>query len=185
MKLIAKVREKARKKDSKRVRRIGGIPAVLYAPGKPSEMLTIDGKEFATLLRHIKQGYLSTTKITLDLDEKKRTVLVKDIQYHPATYSVLHLDFEELHDDVLVDVKVPINCVGVMDCVGIKLGGVLRQVIRQVKVRCLPKFLPDAFDVNVKDLGIKQSLRLMDIRISEDIRPLAKLKEVVVVIAKR
>ena len=185
MKLIAKVREKARKKDAKRIRRTGDIPAILYAPGKPSEKLQIDGKVFAALLRQIKPAHLSTTKITLDLDGKKLPVLVKDIQYHPTTYNVLHLDLCELLDDVPVNVKVPINCIGVMDCAGIKLGGVLRQVIRQVKVRCLPKLLPEAFDVNVKDLGIKQSLRLSDLRIGEGIRPLAKLEEVVVVIAKR
>ena len=185
MKLTAKMRVKSKKRDAKRIRRSGDIPAVIYASGKPSEMLHIDGQEFAALLRKIKPAHLSTTKITLDFDGKKRVVLVKDIQYHPTTYSILHLDFEELLDDVLVNVRVPINCIGIMDCAGIKLGGVLRQVIRQVKVRCLPKLLPEAFDVNVKDLGIKQSLRLSDIQIAEGIRPLAKLEEVVVVIAKR
>lgn len=185
MKLTAKVREKAKKKDAKRIRREGDIPAVLYAPGKTSQMLSVDGKEFAAILRQITQGHLSTTRISLDLDGKKQTVLVKDIQYHPTTYSIIHLDFEVLHDDVPVNVNVPINCVGVMDCVGIKLGGVLRQVIRQVRVRCLPKLLPASFNVNVKDLGIKQSLRLADLHIGEGVRPLAKLEEVVVVIAKR
>lgn len=185
MKLTAKVREKDKKRDSKRIRRSGDIPAILYAPGKPAEMIQIDGREFATLLRKIKPFHLSTTKIAIDVNGKARTVLVKDIQYQPTTYNVIHLDFEELFDDIPINVNVPINCVGAMDCVGIKLGGVLRQVIRQVKVRCLPKFLPESFDVNVKDLGIKQSLRLSDIRIAKEIRPLAKLEEVLVVIAKR
>ncbi len=185
MKLTAKMREKAKKKDAKRIRRIGDVPAVLYALGKPSEMLTVDGKEFKALLRNVKTAHLSTTKITLDVEGKKRTVLVKEIQYHPTTYNVLHLDFEELSDNVSVKVNVPINCIGVMDCAGIKLGGVLRQVIRQVRVRCLPKFIPEAFNVDVKDLGITQSLRLSDLKIPEGVSPLAKLEEVVVVIAKR
>ena len=185
MKLTAKGRAKSKKRDAKRIRRSGDIPAVVYAPGKPSEMLQIDGQEFAALLRKIKPAHLATTKITLDFDEKKRIVIVKDIQYHPTTYNIVHLDFEELLDDVFIKVNVPINCIGMMDCAGIKLGGILRQVIRQVKVQCLPKLLPESFEVNVKDLGIMQSLRLSDIRIAEGIRPLAKLEEVVVVIAKR
>ncbi len=185
MKLTATVREKAKKKDAKRIRRTGDIPAILYSPGTPSEMISIDGKVFAALIRQIKPGHLSTTKISLDCDGKKRNVIVKDIQYHRTTYNVLHIDLEELSDDVPINVNVPINCIGVMECAGIKLGGVLRQVIRKVKVRCLPKLLPEAFDVNVKDLGVTQSLRLSDLRIGEGIRPLAKLEEVVVVIAKR
>lgn len=185
MKLSAQRREKATKRDAKRVRRQGDIPAVLYAIGKPTEMITVLGKDFETLLRKIKAGHLSTTKIDLQIDGKTRMVLVKDIQYHPATYAVLHLDFEEIDDNVAVNVHVPINCTGVMECQGVKLGGVLRQVIRQVKVRCLPKALPSSFDINVRDLGITQSLRLSDLAIPEGVRTLAPPKEVVVVIAKR
>jgi len=94
-------------------------------------------------------------------------------------------DYLRWMGDVAVCVKVPINCIGVADCAGIKLGGFLRQVIRHVKVECLPKKIPEEFQVDIKDLGIRQSKRLSDISMPEGVKPLANLEEVVVVIAKR
>ncbi|HAZ15101.1 MAG: 50S ribosomal protein L25/general stress protein Ctc [Chlamydiae bacterium GWC2_50_10] len=185
MKLTAKVREKEKKRDAIRIRREGDIPAVLYTPGKATRLLTVKGDEFAALVRTIKKDHLSTTKICLDVEGKSRDVIVKDIQYHPTSYQVIHLDFEELLEDVPVTIPVPVNCTGVMECAGIKLGGYLRQVMRQVKVQCLPKIIPASFDLDVSQLGILQSLRLSDLKIPEGIRPLANLSEVVVVIVKR
>ncbi len=100
-------------------------------------------------------------------------------------YSVIHLDFEELHSDVPVTVKVPIEMTGVVDCIGVKLGGILRQVIRHVKVRCLPKDIPSCFYLDVKSLDLRQSRRLNDLEIPETLRPLVDLNEVAVLIAKR
>jgi len=105
----------------------------------------------------------------------------------------LHLDFEELKPDTVVSVKVPIECTGVVDCVGVKLGGVVRQVIRYVKVRCLPKNIPSVFQVDVKDLSINQSRRLNDLtttdgtKITEhnELRPVGNLNLVAVGIVKR
>ena len=98
---------------------------------------------------------------------------------------VLHLDFVELLDGVPVQLKVPVECSGMADCPGIKLGGFLRQVIRYVKVECQPKDIPVKFDVDVKDLGMRQTRRVNEIKMPEGVRPLTKLDEVVVVIAKR
>ena len=77
------------------------------------------------------------------------------------------------------------NSLGVADCVGVKMGGFMRQILRWVKVRCLPKDIPQKFVLDVSELGISQSKRLSDIVIPENIRPLAKMQEVAVLIAKR
>lgn len=185
MKLTATKRVKDKKNDAKRIRRDGQIPGVIYASGAEAESITIDGREFEAILRGVQQGHLSTTKIVLNLDGNDRNVVVKDIQYHPTTYRILHLDLEELKDDQYINIKVPIVPIGVMDCVGIKLGGFLRPIVRSVKVKCLPKHIPTRFEVNVRSLGIKQSKRLSDIQMPEGVYPLTNLNEVVVVIAKR
>ncbi len=112
-------------------------------------------------------------------------MILKDIQYDPTNYSIIHLDFEELLDDVPVNVKVPIECTGVVDCTGVKLGGILRQVIRHLRVRCLPKDMPSFFQVDVKAMGIMDVKRLADLNIPQTVRPLADMNEVAVVIAKR
>jgi large subunit ribosomal protein L25 len=185
MKLTAHVRSKAKKSDIKQIRREGNIPAILYSVGQQNMTLTVDGDEIAAVLRNMKPGHLGTTVFHLKVDGKERRAIIKDIQYQLTTYQVSHIDFEELFDDVPVSVKVPIQCTGVAECAGVKLGGFLRQIIRHVKVECLPKAIPSQFLIDVQDLGIKQSKKLSDITIPAGVKPLAKLDEVVVVVSKR
>ncbi len=185
MKLTATVRPSTKKGDTKQIRREGKIPAILYSTGQPNLQLTLDGAEMAAILRQVKPGHLGTTIFQLKLDGKEKRAIVKDIQYQLTTYQVTHIDFEELFDDVAVNVKVPIRCTGVADCVGVKLGGFLRQVIRHVRVECLPVLIPDELLIDVQDMGIKQSKKLSDIAIPQGVKPLAKMDEVVVVVSKR
>lgn len=186
MKLRTVKRTAESKSEVKRLRREGFIPAVIYIKGKVGETIAVNGTEFGSFLRHVQSGHLPTTVFTLTDDKgQERRVLVKDIQYAITTYAVTHLDFEELVDDHKVNVKIPIECVGMADCLGIKLGGVLRQVIRHVRVRCLPKDLPSFFELDVRELGQRQSKRLSDIQIPQTVRPLMNLNEVVAVIVKR
>jgi large subunit ribosomal protein L25 len=185
MKLTANVRSSTKKSDTKQIRREGKIPAILYSAGHPNQQLTLDGAEFSAILRGMKQGHLGTTIFHLKMDGKEKRAIIKDIQYKLTTYQVSHIDFEELFDDVAVSVKVPIQCIGVADCAGIKLGGFLRQVIRHIRVECLPKHIPSEFLVDVRDLGIKQAKKLSDIKIPQGVKPLAKMDEVVVVVSKR
>jgi len=183
--LTALSRASTKKSDTKQIRREGKIPAILYSTGKPNIQLTVSGEEMGAILRQMKPGHLGTTVFHLKLDGKERRAIIKDIQYQLTTYQVSHIDFEELFEDVPVSVKVPIQCTGVADCVGVKLGGFLRQIIRHVRVECLPKHIPAHFFVDVQDLGIKQSKKLSDITIPQGVKPLAKMDEVVVVVSKR
>jgi len=186
MKLNMSKRVGTKKGDVKAMRREGNIPAILYSQKRPTENVVVNGTEFGAIIRQIEQGRLATTVITLVDGKSEVRAIVKDIQYHPTSYQVLHLDFEELVDGVPVKLKVPVECTGVADCVGIKLGGFLRQVIRYVRVECEDsKNLPSNFEVDVRDLGIRQSRRLAEIPLPKGIRALTKLDEVVVVIAKR
>lgn len=175
-----------RKSEANKIRREGNIPAVIYVRGQNSENVAVSNAEFSALLRQVQPGRLSTTIFKLkDGGGHQRRVILKEIQYAPTTYAVEHLDFEELLDDHKVNVKVPIECVGMGDCAGIKLGGVLRQVIRAVPVSCLPKDIPTAFQLDVRDMSMRDARRLKDIDMPETVRPLANLNEVAVAIVKR
>lgn len=186
MKLNIKKREVASKSAVKALRREKKIPAVIYHRSKEAETVTIDNIAFAALLREVVPGRLSTTVFEL-IDEKggKRRAIIKDIQYNPVSYDVIHLDFEELIDAIPVNVKIPVECTNVADCVGIKLGGFLRQVIRHVKVNCLPKDIPSHFDLDIKEMVMYDQKRIKDLAIPQTLRPLVNVNEVVVVIAKR
>ncbi len=174
------------KSEVKRLRREGLIPAVLYTKGKSGQTMAVKAGEFQSYLRNVKSGHLPTTLFTLVSDQgEEKKVVVKDIQYNITTYDVIHLDFEELSEDHKINVKIPIECTGTVDCVGIKLGGVLRQVIRHVRVRCLPKDLPTYFELDIRELGLRQTKRLKDLQIPEQVHPLVDLNEVVAAIVKR
>lgn len=186
MKLQVSKRAADKKSESKALRRAGSIPAIIYGQGKAGEAIIISANEFSTLLRKVESGRLCTT--VFELHEPKMTTrraILKDIQYDPTNYSIVHLDFEELLEDVPVNVKIPIECTGIVDCTGVKLGGVLRQVIRYLRVRCLPKDMPSFFQIDVKSMGIMDVKRLADLNIPQTVRPLADMNEVAVVIAKR
>lgn len=186
MKLQIKERTGKSKSEAKRLRREGFIPAVMYVKEKDGETFAVNANEFASFLRHVKPGHLPTSVFHLvDGKGKERRAIIKDIQYNITTYDVSHLDFEELHPDHKINVKVPIECIGQGECMGIKLGGVLRQVIRHLRVRCLPKDLPTYFELNVQELGLAQSKRLSALDIPQTIRPLVDLNEVAAVIVKR
>ncbi|MBN9379090.1 MAG: 50S ribosomal protein L25/general stress protein Ctc [Chlamydiales bacterium 38-26] len=187
MKLNVTQRTAGKKSESKQLRRAGRIPAIVYKRGKEqADNITLSNEEFNSHLRQVQPGRLSTQVfILVDENGKERRALLKEIQYHVTKYNVLHLDFEELVDDMPVNVKVPIECVGVVDCIGIKLGGVLRQVIRHLKVRCLPKDIPQAFVLDIRTMAQRETRRLKDLDIPETVRPLVDLNEVAVAIVKR
>lgn len=185
MKLNVKERSGAVKKEAKRLRRDGDIPAVLYGVHREAEKIAVSTREFSAVLRQIKAGSLSTVTFTLDVEGKEIRALLKDIQYDRTTYRVIHLDFEELKDDVTVRVNVPIYCVDVAECPGVKLGGQVRQVIRQVSIECLPPKMPKEFTLSVKNLSMRQTKRVSDIVVPEGVKVLTPLTEVAVVIAKR
>lgn len=176
----------ADKKSPAQLRREGLIPAVIYVQNKEAESISVNTTDFMALLRNVLPGRLPTTVFILTTSKgKERRVIVKEIQYHPTSYGVMHLDFEELHNDVKIKVKVPIECTGVVDCVGIKLGGALRQVIRHVRVRCFPRDLPSAFEVDIRNMALNDSKRLSDLSIPENVVPMANLNEVALIIVKR
>ncbi len=190
MELIFSNRNHEKKLEAKRLRREGQLPAILYSRGNAGEAIAVDAGLFKKMLMRMPQGALPTTVFTLKQEgsgKKGRELraILKDIQYKVTTYEPIHLDFVELIQDVPVTVNVPVQCVGVADCVGIKLGGSLRQVMRFIRVRCLPKDIPTSFEVDVRDLNVGQMKRLEDMGIPENIRPLADPRQSVVVIAKR
>ena len=185
MKLTVFSRKESKRSQLNEIRRNGNVPAVIYGQGRDNENITIQGDDLRAVLRNMKSGLLATTVFELHDGKKTHRAIVKDIQYHPVSYAVLHVDFAVLKDDMPVTVNVPINVVGQGECAGIKLGGFLRQVLRTLRVTCLPKHIPAEFVLDITKLDVTQSLKLSDISIPASVRPLGKMNQVAVVIAKK
>ena len=185
MKLSVHKRTTGTKGETNKLRREGKVPAILYGHNEPGTPVFVSGEEVKAILRNIEPGLLATTVFELDDGHKKHKAIVKEIQYHVVTYAVEHIDFAIVSNEKPVTVNVPIQIQGAADCVGVKLGGFIRQPIRSMKVSCLPKDIPQAFVVDVRELNIAQSVRLSQIEVPPTVRPLARMNEVAVIIGKK
>lgn len=174
-----------KKLEVKRARRKGEIPGILYCRGKKGETIIVDANEFKKLIRKIPQGFLSTTVFTLKSEEKVYKAILKDVQYNVTSYEPIHLDFEELKADEKVTVNVPIQCTGVAECAGVKLGGVLKQIKRTVRVKCLSDAIPSHFELDVKELTMGHVKRLGDIAFPDGVEPIGDMKTAAIVIGKQ
>jgi large subunit ribosomal protein L25 len=183
--LTCKQREGTSRGVSKRLRRDGMIPYVLYAQGKVIELGACNRHEIENTFRSLRSGFLPTTVFLLKDGKNQRKAIVKEIQYAPTTYEVIHIDFMELVDNHTVEVNVPVECSNIADCLGVKLGGWLRHVLRHIKVRCLPKDIPSHFELDVKDLDVCKGKRVKDLNIPKNVESLVSLEEVVVSVVKR
>lgn len=185
MKLEMIKRQVGKTGENNRLRREGRIPVVVYGPSRQPEGFSIEKAQWESSLRQIPKGSLSITIFTLHGDQGSMQALVKEIQYHPTSYEVLHLDFIEVKKDVRVNVKVPLRFIGADECAGVKQGGVFRPVFRSIKVNCLPDQIPKELTLDVTEMGMKQNRRLSALAMPEGVRALANLNEVAAVIAKR
>lgn len=171
--------------ETKRLRREGKVPVVIYSRGKANENGYVNREDIDTVLRNLESGYLPTTVFLLkDKAGKKRKSIVKDIQYQVTSYDVNHIDFLELSENNNVDVKVPVEFTGAQECLGVKAGGFLRQVMRHVPVRCLPKHIPSHFTIDVKDLEIMHAKRIKDLALPSHVLPLVQPNDVIVTVIK-
>jgi len=175
----------AKKSETKKIRREGNIPAILYSKGEHGQGIVVDGIAFKKILNTTPTGTLSSKIFHLESSGKIVKAIVKDIQYNITTYDVIHMDFEQLHDDLPVTLNIPLVCVNTVDCAGVKLGGVIRQVVRQVRVTCLPKDIPGQFEIDVRDMNLGQTKKLSALNIPKGVHPTVDLKEVAVVIARK
>lgn len=185
MKLTVARRTAKTKSENNKIRREGKIPAILYSKGERGQDIVVNGVAFQKILNANPTGTLSSKIFMLDVEGKTIKAIVKDIQYNITTYAVIHIDFEELHDDIPVTLNIPLRCINTINCAGVKLGGVIRQVVRKVRVTCLPKDIPAEFELDVRDMNLGQMKKLQELSIPKGVRPAGNLKGVAVVISRK
>ena len=147
----------------KKLRATGQIPAVIYGRIAPPQNLELNAREFGDAIAHH-----ASENILMDLAVKgdqrpQRLALVQEIQHHPLHGHILHVDFHEVAPDEKVTINVPVESTG--EAVGVKTGGgVLEHVMFRLKVRALPKDLPEVISVDVTSLEIGKAIHLGDIK---------------------
>lgn len=151
-----------RRGGSKKLREAGRIPAVIYGRQTKPENLEVQAKELEDLIHHSASENLLVDLAVKDDSKPKRLALLQEIQHHPLTGHLLHVDFHEVAENEKVTIMVPVESTG--EPVGVKTGGgVLEHVLFRIRVRALPKDLPEVITVDVSGLNIGQSIHLGDI----------------------
>ena len=186
MQLKYTIRKKEKKSELTQIRMQGDIPASIYSDGNAGDNIIIDGSTFNQLLSKLPKGHLPVQRFSLVSPEGKEIeAIVKGIQYHPTTYKVLHLDFEQLNSDKPVRLRVPIEFYGMDKSPGLAMGGVLRKVVHHAKVKCLPKNIPAKLMVDVSSLNMKDSVRVRNVEFPSEVESLDPKVLIVGVITKR
>jgi large subunit ribosomal protein L25 len=183
MTLTANLREGTGKSVTRKLRRAGLVPGVVYGVEAPVN-IQCDAHE-AGILVHALHG--SERLISLKLEggpegsKKEKRVLLKEVQHTPVGQKLLHIDLFEV--DVSQEVQVSVEVIPEGRPEGEKMGGILQQVTREVIVQCLPTIIPEYLGVDVSTLEIGQSLHLDAVRMPEGLTPITNLEETIFVMA--
>jgi large subunit ribosomal protein L25 len=161
--LTAYPRSVARRTGVKKLRSQGRVPAVIYGRQVQPRNLEVDLKELENVIHHSVSENVLVNLAVADETRAKRLALVQEVQHHPLSGKVLHVDFHEVSETEKVVITVPVESIG--EATGVKNGGgVLEHVLFKLKVRALPKDLPEVIEVDVTNLEIGKSIHLGEIK---------------------
>lgn len=164
------------------MRASGRIPAVIYGRQNKAQNLEIDAEEMDDLIHHSASENLLVDLAVKDDSRPKRLALVQEVQHHPLSGVVLHVDLHEVSENEKVIVMVPVETVG--EAAGVKTGGgVLEHVLFKLKVRALPKDLPEQIVIDVTSLELGRAIHLGEIKVPEGVEILGDKKIPVVAVA--
>jgi large subunit ribosomal protein L25 len=160
--LNAAPRALGRRAGAKKLRTEGRIPAVIYGRQAKPQSLEVEAKEMENLIHHSLSENLLVDLSVKDDGRAKRLALVQEVQHHPLSGKILHVDFHEVAENEKVTIKVPVETTG--EAEGVKTGGgTLEHVLFKISVRALPKDLPELITVDVSHLNIGQAVHLGEI----------------------
>src|SRR5262245_30016428 len=152
-----------RRAGARKLRANARIPAVIYGRQTQPQNLEVNAREMEDLIHHSVSENLLVDLAVKDDARPKRLALVQEVQHHPLSGEVLHVDFHEVAENEKVTVMVPVETVG--EAVGVKTsGGVLEHVLFKIKARALPKDLPELITVDVSNLNIGQAIHIGEIQ---------------------
>jgi large subunit ribosomal protein L25 len=155
---------------SRRLRRAGRVPGILYGGAEAAQPIAIDHNELFHKLKH--EAFHSSI-LTMILDGAKHKVVLRDVQMHAYKALVQHIDFQRVDASHKIHVKVPLHFINADIAPGVKLqGGIASHTVNELDVECLPADLPEFIDVDLKDLNVGASLHVLDLVLPAGVSPL-------------
>ncbi len=152
---------------SRRLRRMGKVPAVIYGGGEDPVSVTFDHD---SLMHSLDQEAFYSHILTVDVAGKSQRAILRDLQRHPYKPTVLHMDLLRVREDTAINVHVPLHFLNEDTCHGVKMeGGAISHNIVEIEISCLPKDLPEFIEVDTADLKLNEAIHLSEIKVPEGV----------------
>ena len=160
-------REGTGKSVTRKLRRAGVVPAILYG-GKAPQTITVDPRAVLRII-HGHEGSTQLLTLKFDGDSTSLMAIIRDMQFDPVSDALLHVDLQEVSADRAITVRVAVHPVG--EAIGVKdTKGILNLVMHEVEISCLPTNIPERIDADVTSLAIGDVLTVADLRPPEGVR---------------
>lgn len=158
--LNAKTRTTKGNNPARAMRREGKVPAILYGAGSEPTMLSLETYDLEMI---VKRGGLGRVILNLRVDGAKKAtpVMIKELQAHPVSSELLHIDLYKVSMDSEINVSVPVTISG--KSAGVEMGGLLQIIRRELEVVCRPDHIPEEFNIDITDLDVGDSVHVEDI----------------------
>ncbi|MCD6311589.1 MAG: 50S ribosomal protein L25, partial [Elusimicrobia bacterium] len=162
LQVVVNERETGKKSLLNQLRKDKKTPAVIYGSNFKPEAVWVDEKEISGIIKHSK-----TSVLTLNEGKKKITAVIKDVSYDVLTDRVNHVDFMKIEAKKELEISVPVELVG--ECKGVKEGGTLDFITRELDIRTIPSKIPHSIKVDVSQLMIGDTLKVSELQIPEGV----------------
>ena len=166
--ISASERERVGKGSARAARRAGLVPAVIYGDKKDPVGITMHSRE---VTRIVHQPGIYGRLLEIDVAGTKSTVLTRDIQFHPVTDNILHMDFLRVSQSATVAVAVAVEFINEDKCPGIKVGGVLNVVRYEVELNCPATAIPEKITIDLEGVKIGDSIHISAIPLPDGVTP--------------
>ncbi|PWC29187.1 50S ribosomal protein L25/general stress protein Ctc [Teichococcus aestuarii] len=177
IRIEAEARELAGKGAARATRRTGRVPAVIYGAKQEATLLSLDPRD---VMKELHKGGWQSHLYEVAVNGTTERCLMRDVQFHPVKDIPLHVDFQRLAPGQLIRVKVPVVFLNEESAPGIKEGGVLNVVRREVEVLSDPDQVPDQFEIDMGAAAIGDSLRWSDVADAKGTQPVIVGRDFVV-----
>lgn len=163
----AKKRETQGTGASRRLRKAGWVPGILYGGKSQAQPIQLDHN---ALLKHLKMEVFHSSILTMNLEGAKEQVLLRDVQMHPWRDEVAHVDFQRVAADEKIHIAVPLHFINADIAPGVKLShGIVSHVMTELDITCLPKDLPESIEVDLGELKAGDVVYLSDIKLPKGV----------------
>tara|TARA_B100000886_G_scaffold339375_1_gene304674 strand:- start:708 stop:1382 length:675 start_codon:yes stop_codon:yes gene_type:complete len=169
--ILAEKRNNVGTGNSRAFRKEGKIPGIIYGEKKEPILILIEQKKLKLLLKD--EGFFSK-QCEVKVDNEIFTVLPKDLQVHPVKESVVHVDFLRVGKNTMVTLYVPVKFINESKCEGIKQGGVLNIVRREIELKSPVYKVPEYLEANLDGLQIGDSIHISSIKLDKEVHPSIK-----------